>query len=508
MKKVLRKEELYSSMQEAIHLLCDTVKETLGPKGKNVIIDHSLFTPFITNDGATIARNIESSDEVINTILEIAKEASLKTDVMVGDGTTTTLVLLESIFDLSLELIKKGMQPMLLKKKLEKSLEYVLKLLEQEKRMPSKKEYESIAKIAANDKEMGFFINEVYQKIKTKEGIQIQEVNFPTLEVTYQKGYSFPIELASPLFLKGQDSCRYEQPTLLFLEDNVEEIDDYSTFINDAIQNKKCLLFLANEFSETFLQNCVYLNQENTLSSLLFKINAYGMMHKRIQKDLEFLTHKNKENFGVLESITFTSDSATISFTPSKETEDYAKQLKEESIEIKDEFDQEFYHQRIAMFLNGLATVKIGASTKTECHEKKMRLVDALWALDSASEGTLLGGGLSLLKIAKKMKIEEESDAIFKEALEMPFKQILSNAGLDNEEVLKRLEQENMQVLYNVATEEYESILNTEVIDVYKVVKQALENACSIATMLLTTTSLIINEHQENLNKTSEYTEL
>ncbi len=507
MRKVIMKEELYQKMQEAIHLLCDTVKTTLGPKGRNVIIDHSLFTPFITNDGATIARNIESDDAIINTILEIAKEASLKTDENVGDGTTTTLVLLESIFDLSCELIQKGMNPMLLKKNLEQSLGKVLELLEKEKRKTTEKEYEDIAKIAANDEEMGLFIYEVYQKIKTKNGIQIEEVNENKLEVTYQKGYCFPIELASPLFLNEQEKRVFHKPIFVFIEELADCLENYSLYVNDAMKNKRDLLFIANSYTDSFKEECLYFNKEGTLNCALLKINEFGMKQKIINQDIAFLTNR-KENIGTCEHCILTNENALISFTSSKKTLDYVATIQKELENIKEEFDQEFYSKRMAMFLNGLAKIKIGAPTKTESHEKKMRLVDALCALESASQGTIVGGGITFLKLASALPILQETDCVLKETLEIPFKQILMNAGIDVEEIQTRIEKEHYQLVYNVSNEKFEEIGNTKVFDSYVVMKQAIVNACSIAEMLLSTTSLVLNEHENNFNKTNEFTEL
>ena len=183
MKKVLTRKALQEKMLESVDYLVDIVKTTLGPQGSNVIIDHSMFSPFVTNDGATIARNIESEDAVVNTILEITKEASLKTDEVVGDGTTTTLVLLQSILHSSLNLIQEGMSPMLLKKELNLYLEEIIRKLEQEKILPTDKHYQSIAYIAAKDEKIGRIVASTFQQVKSKNAISIKEVEKNTLEV-------------------------------------------------------------------------------------------------------------------------------------------------------------------------------------------------------------------------------------------------------------------------------------------------------------------------------------
>ena len=504
MKKVIMKEELQEKMQESIHLLCGIVKETLGPNGKNVLIDHSLFSPFITNDGATIARNIESEDAIINTILEIAKESSLKTDSKVGDGTTTTLVLLESIFDNGLELIKKGMPPILFKKNLTKSLEKVLNSLKKEKHLPKNKEYESLSIIAANEEELGKFINQVYQKTKTKNGIEIVETDQSILSVQYENGYQFPIELGSPLFLKEQEKIFLENPVFLFVEDQNSSLEDYSIYLNAAMKNKWDVVFIAKNFSDSFIQECLYLNDTQTINCFLLKIGEYGIKESIIWKDIKFITSQKKNCKG----ITLTKEKAILKFTNSLKTQEYLKTIEEELKKIKDEFDEDFFKKRMAMFLNGLATIVLGAPTKIECHEKKMRLIDALCALESAKDGVVTGGGITFLKIANELDIKNETDQILQEALKIPFKQILLNSGLSYEKIKKTIEKEEYHVVFNVSKDRFEKVSDTQVIDSYNVLKQTLENACSIAMMLLTTSSLVINEQENNLGKINDYNEL
>lgn len=515
MKKVISGKPLQEKMQESITLLCDTVKLTLGPKGNNVLIDHSLFTPFITNDGATIAKNIESEDEVVNTILEIAKEASLKTNEMVGDGTTTTLVLLQSIYESSLQCIEQGTNPILLKKELDAYLKEVLNVIESLKLEVDKNKMNAIASIAANDEEIGTFLSEVYQKVGSKSAITIEEVEEPMLKVSYQKGYHLETHLASEYFLNEQKEIEYQNASVLIFHDTLLNIEDIAFVLNDCIKNKKSLVIFAEDFEENLIRGIVAMNLEEELNCCLLKISEYGMRKRELEKDLEMITNAkviensiSLENIGFCKRIRITKDKVCLDFETTKKTNEYVNLLKEEAKEMKDVYDQNFYEQRIALFSNGIATIKVGASTKTETHELKMRVEDALCALESAKDGVVLGGGVTLLKVANQIKGDTNAERIFKEALEVPFKQILTNAGVEFKPIKEEIQNSDFQKVYNIQKEKWEEPNSSSVIDSFHVTIQSLKNAVSIATMLFTTNSLVINEYTNNVNKENEYTEI
>lgn len=515
MKKVISGKELQEKIQESITLLCDTVKLTLGPKGNNVLIDHSLFTPFITNDGATIAKNIESEDIVTNTILEIAKEASLKTNDIVGDGTTSTLVLLQSIFNASLKCIEKGANPILLKKELDTYLNEIITKLENLRIEAKDSQMESIATIAANDEELGKFLSEVYTKVRSKSAITIEEVDEPLLLITYQKGYYLETNLASDYFLNNQKEIQYQNANVLIFRDVLIDIEDIAFILNDAMKNKKNLIIFAEDFDESLTREIVTMNLNNELHCCLLKISEYGIRKRQIERDLEILTNAkvvemnlSLENIGNAKNVCIAKDGIHLVFETNKKTKEYLFLLKEEAKEIKDEFDKNFYEKRMAMFKSGIATIKIGCTTKTETHEKKMRIEDAIWALESAKEGVLLGGGVTLLKIASQIEAKTNAEFIYKEALETPFKQILTNAGINFEPIKEEMKKNDFQKIFNVQKEKWEESHSTSVLDSFHVTLESLKNAVSIATMLFTTSSLVINEYTNNARKEQEYTEI
>ena len=284
MKKVISGVELEAKMEESIQLLCDTVKQTLGPIGKNAIIDHSSYSPFITNDGVTIAKNIESEDEVMGAILEIAKEASIKTNEVVGDGTTTTLVLLQSLFLESRKSIEKGTHPVILKKELEKTLEIILNLLQDKIIKPTEIRIKDMAISSANDKTLGTIAYEVLKKVKSPLAVSIQEIPENTIDVTYLKGYCFSSHLASYHFLAQNQELILQDAFLLLIHDTLQDLNSISFFINEVCQQKKAFVILANEFDDLIVQEILALSKQENLSCALIKILEYGLKTNQIMK--------------------------------------------------------------------------------------------------------------------------------------------------------------------------------------------------------------------------------
>ncbi len=512
MKKIVNGKELQEKILESIHLLCGTVKETLGPKGNNVLIDHSNFSPFITNDGVTIAQNIESEDETIGAILEIIKEASIKTNEEVGDGTTTTLVLLESIYIKSLEYIEKGGSPILLKKELDKTLETILNELQKLKRKATIKDLKNIASISAGDEKLGNLAYQVMRRVKHKEAITVKEIPENKTTVSYLKGYTCETTLASPYFLKDINKLICKNAYILIMNTPLTNLESISFLLNDILKNKKSLIIIANGFEDNIVEELVSISLIEEISICLLKIEEYGMHIYEIMKDIECITDAKivedtitSKNVGIIENIEITKEKIRIDFKTAEKTKGYLTKLKQLLKEIENDLEKEFYEKRIAMFFNGTALIKLGAPTKIERIEKRMRLEDALCALSTSDKGILLGSGISLLQVASKLSRKNAACKIWKEALKKPLEQITKNAGLNFLEIRKQIEDEKYNLIYNISNDTWEESLHTKVIDPFLVVAQALINATSIAGMLLTTKSLIINEYKNNSNKETEY---
>lgn len=515
MKKVVTGENLKNKMQEGINLLCDTVKSTLGPKGSNIIIDHSTFSPFITNDGVTIASNIESEDEVINTILEIAKESCLKTNDMVGDGTTTTLVLLQSIFNSGLQLIKEGINPIILKKELDKVTKKVVEMIREKSRIPDKEEMKYIAHISSNDEEIGSVISKVFLEVLEKRAINIKETDSNITKVNYLKGYTFDSLLASSYFLEGLKEKEYYNPYILLINNSLNDINDIDNIINHIIKENKSLIIIATDFTDYFVEEILGLNLENKLNILLLKTPEYGLRQLSVLEDLSVickakvvnkLDNINLNYLGNIDDAIATNETITFNF----KFNDLIKSriLKLRTDLLNTETEKEFIEKRLSMFDKGTAEILVGAQTTTERREKKMRFDDALWAISSASKGVVPGSGLILSQVSEELDDESIGSKILKIALLKPLEQIMYNAGLDYEVVFNKIRNENFEIIYNITNSKYESVNNTKVLDPTEVVINTLNNAASIAGMLLTTTSIVINECQNNLNKVNDYNEL
>lgn len=508
MKKVISGEELKNKTKEAINLLCDSVKITLGPKGSNVIVDHSNFNPFITNDGVTIAQNIESDDQVINTILEIAKESSIKTNEKVGDGTTSTLVLLESIFNQGLKAIENGKNPLCLKKEIDIELERILKYLEKSSYKPNQEQLFFIASTSANDEEIGNLISECYQKVRTKNAITITESNESKSCYQFLEGYSFSTMIASPYFFKDNNEIILKNTYILLINDYLDSVNYIEHVINKIVNEEKSLIVIALDYSDNFINEILALNFEQQLNIVLLKNPEYGIKQYKVFKDLSLISrcpiYKNeniKNYLGNIEKITINNNLTTINF---KQKAEFKKYVENDFDYADNELDTEFYYKRLAMFESGMIEIKVGAPTSTERREKKMRFDDALFAVNIAFQGVTAGSGVSLMKISNQLNNSSDGSLILKEALKEPFKQIMVNSALDYEKIMNEIIESNFTKIFNVSTNSFELIEKTSVLDPIVVIKESLINACSIATMLLTTSSMVINEHKLNNDK-SEY---
>ena len=512
MKKIVNNEELQTKMQEAITLLCGTVKTTLGPKGSNVIIDHSSFTPFITNDGVTIAENIESDDPIINTILELAKEASIKTNETVGDGTTTTLVLLESIFNEGLKLIQNGLNPIILKKELLSSLETIIPLIKEKSHLPNDTELSSIASISANSKEIGKIITDAFLRVKNKSAILIKEGINEETTINYLEGYSIDTLIPNPYFFKDQDIINLTNPKILITNNYLSNIEEISGILNNLITDKTSLLIIADDFSDNFTNDIIALNIQENLNIILLKASNYGTEKLTTLNDIALISNSlisdtySHKDLGTIKEITITKDTTTFYFTLNSKIKEKIKELK--SLNVSNDLDADFLNKRLAMLDTGLVEILVGDKTITARREKKMRYDDALCAIATATKGVSLGSGVTLYQISEETEPKTNADNILINALKVPFKEIMYNSGLDSTKIIKKIKNSNYQKIYNVITEKYENTNTTTILDPTEVIINSLTFAISITSMLLTTTSLVINEYPNNLNKVNDYNEL
>ena len=505
MKKVVSGNELKLKMKEAIDLLCDTVKTTLGPIGSNVIINHSISSPFVTNDGVTIANNIESDDEVINTVLELAKESTIKTNETVGDGTTTTLVLLKNIYEEGEKLINNGMSPILLKKELDNLKDIILRELDNTKRKPTNSELHNIACISSNDESIGSIVYEAFSKIKDKNFINIVERGEETY-VNYIKGYIFDTVLASPYFLE-QKELTYEKPYVLLSNSIIYDIESLSSVLNYIHEKNLSLVIIAEDYDDAFVNEILSLVINEDYKIVLLKLPLYGRRKLNLLKDIECISLSkinyesyNIDSLGIVKRIVIDKDNTRIDFEHNDMVRDRLIELKNELNKEPDEYEKDFYKKRIAMLKNKMAEIVVGAPTNAERKEKRMRFEDALCAISSAYFGISIGSGVTLYEISDKI-----DNSVLSNALKKPLLQILYNAGVDVDKIVSEIVNSNYKKIYNVNTG-FEEVEKTSVLDPTLVLKESIINSISTAGMLLSVTSLVINEN--NVSNNTSYDNL
>ena len=509
MRKVISGEELKEAMIEAVNLLCDTVSSTLGPTGNNVLINNSETTPFITNDGVTIANNIESEDKGINTILEIVKEASLKTNEISGDGTTTTLVLLQSIFNLGIEEINKGMNKIVLKNNLLSYMNRIVDEIDKLKKKPSKEDYLSVAKTSSNDKEIANTTTEVYLKMKSKHSIKLEESSNEETYYVNKKGYNIEINNMSSMYFTKNKSIELKNTKILILKGYLDSLESISDIINDILVNDKNLIIFTEGLSET-IKNEVLVYYFNHKNIYIVELEEYASHRDNIEEDIKVLTNCNIKNINY-EEINY-NDLGTISNIIIKEDEiilisnnksclELIHKLKNELKICKSDYEKDFINSRISKLENGITTIYVGETTKTEKREKIMRFEDAICALEAASNGIVPGEGITYLQIANNIELKDETSLIIKKSLEKPFEKVLSNLGKDYKDIKKQIINKDYKYIYDYQKDKLISIKESIIIDPVEVIIQSFKNALSIAAILLSTSSLVINiEEKEDMH--------
>ena len=501
MNVVVKNDDLRKVMLDSVNMLCDAVSSTLGPSGNNVLISNSDTSPFITNDGVTIAEFIKSDDLKVNAILEIVKEASMKTNELVGDGTTTTLVLLQSIYNLGLKEIIQGKNSIELKKELNNILNKILEKIDKLKRLPSKEDLINIASVSSGDKVLGEFLTNIYLEIGNTYGIKIEESNNENTYYEINNGYNVSINELSNLYFQDKKEIELNSVHILLINDYLSDLEMISEIINEGINRDKKILIIAKECDEKVMEEILLLHLQEHKNIFLTSISEYGERCESILKDIEFITNSKIKNsyesiswsdLGYINKLIINKDELCI--MNNCDNKERIEALKSELDKCVDSYDKDFISERISKLNDKRASVFVGGLTKTEIKEKKMRMIDALCALTASIDGVLVGEGITLLKISEELNENDVSSKIMKESLKVPFYKIMENAGVSPLEIYDSIEKSNYNLIYNIEEERFENIKETNIIDPANVLKEALKNAVSIASMLLTTNYLVINE--------------
>ena len=516
-KKITLGEEARQALLKGVNALSNVVKETLGPRGKNVVLDKKFGSPTSTKDGVTVAKEIELKDPLENMGAQLVKEVASKTSDVAGDGTTTATVLAQSIFAEGLKYVTAGANPNLIKKGIDQAVADVVKELKKLSRDVSGEMIAQVGAISANnDESIGKIIAEAMDKVGKDGVITVEEAQ--GLETTMQvvEGMQFDRGYLSPYFITDPDrmECVLEEPVILLHEKKISNLRDLLPLLENVAKMGKPLLIIAEEVEGEALATLVVNKLKGTFMCAAVKAPGFGDRRKAMLEDIAILTGGKviTEDIGVkLESVgidwlgnakkvVIDKDNTTIVEGKGKAEDVHAriKQIRTQIEETTSDYDREKLQERLAKMVGGVALIKVGAATETELKEKKARVEDAMHATKAAvEEGIVPGGGVALLrcqKVLAKLKFEDDMQIginIIKRALEEPLRQIANNAGYEGSLVVEKVRDKEQDTGFNALTEKYENLVKSGVLDPTKVVRIALQNAASISGLLLTTEGLV-----------------
>jgi len=516
-KEVIFGEEARRKMKAGIDKLTEAVRITLGPRGRNVIIDKKFGSPDITNDGVTIAQEQEYKDEFENMGAQLVKEVASKTNDIAGDGTTTATILAHAMIEEGFKNVAAGANPMELKRGLEKASEKVVaSLKEQSHTLKTKEETAQVATISANDELIGKIIADAMEAVGEDGVITVEDSD--TIETYYEvvEGMQFDREYISPYFVTDPKKMQasLEKPHILITDQELKNAADLVSVLEKVAQTGKPLLVIAKDVTGEALTTLVLNKLKGTLTSCAVKAPGFGDRRKAMLEDLAVLTggtviaedagmqikDATLDMLGQAEHVRIDSDNTTI--IDGKGSSDALKgrieQIEAQMATTDSDYDREKLEERKAKLAGGVAVIKVGAPTETELSEKKHRMEDALEATKAAvDEGILPGGGVALVNAnasldALKLDGDEAVGLnILRHALEAPLRQLVSNAGLEGAIVVEHVKHEKAGVGLDVLTESYRNMFDAGIVDPTKVTRSALQNAVSIAGMLLTTGALV-----------------
>ena len=517
-KTIAFNEEARRSMERGLNLLADTVKVTLGPKGRNVVLDKKWGAPTITNDGVSIAKEIELEEPYERIGAELVKEVAKKTDDVAGDGTTTATVLAQALVREGLRNVAAGSNPIALKKGIDKAVARIAeRLLADAKEVETEEEIASTAAISAGDAEIGRVIAEAMSKVGKEGVITVEESNTFGLELELTEGMSFDKGFLSPYFVTDPErqEAVLEEPYVLLVDSKISNIKDLLPLLEKVIQSGKPLLVIAEDVEGEALATLVVNKIRGTFKSAAVKAPGFGDRRKEMLQDMAILTggqvisetvglkleNTDLDMLGRARKVVLTKDSTTIvdGGGSDEQIEGRVAQIKVQIENSTSEYDTEKLQERLAKLAGGVAVIKAGAATEVELKERKHRIEDAVRNAKAAvEEGIVAGGGVALIQAGEEafegLSVENDEatgSAIVKIAIEAPLKQIAVNAGYEGGVVVEKVRTLDKGFGLNAANGEYEDLLAAGVMDPVKVTRSALQNAASIAGLFLTTVAVV-----------------
>jgi chaperonin GroEL len=524
MPKIIKfSEEARRAMLRGVDTLADAVKVTLGPKGRNVVLEKKFGSPLITNDGVTIAKEIELEDTFEKIGAQLVKEVATKTNDVAGDGTTTATVLAQAMIREGLKNVAAGANPMVLRKGIEKAVNAVVEELKRiAKPVEGRANIAQVAAISAGDPEIGELIADAMEKVGKDGVITVEESKGSTTELEVVEGMQFDRGYISPYMITDADKMEavLENPYILITDKKVSNIQEILPVLERVVQSGKPLLLIAEDVEGEALATLVVNKLRGTFTAVAVKAPGFGDRRKAMLQDIAILTggqviseelglelkNTTLNQLGRARQVRVDKDNTIIvdGAGDKKEIEARINQIKVQIEETTSDFDREKLQERLAKLAGGVAVIKVGAATETELKEKKLRIEDALNATRAAvEEGLVPGGGTALINVLPALdNVKAEGDELtgvnlVRKALEAPVRQIADNAGVEGSVIVERLKKERVGVGYNAATGEWVDMMQAGIVDPAKVTRSALQNAASVAALFLTTEAIVADKPEK-----------
>ena len=519
-KQILFDEDARRALERGVDALANAVKVTLGPKGRNVVLEKKFGAPTITNDGVTIARDIELEDPFENMGAQLVKEVATKTNDVAGDGTTTATVLAQAMIHEGMRNVAAGANPMVLKKGIDIATKALVEEIKKKsKKVASQESIAQVASISSSDEETGKLIAEAMEKVGKDGVITVEESKTMETNLSVVEGMQFDRGYISPYMVTDTDKMEavLKEPYILITDRKISAISDILPILEEVVKQGKELMIIAEDLDGEALATLVVNKLRGTFRALAVKAPGFGDRRKAMLEDIAILTGGQviSEELGrKLDSVTIadlgrasqvraSKDETTIvkGYGDEKLIKARVEQIKKQVAETSSDFDKEKLQERLAKLAGGVAVIEIGAATEVEMKDKKLRIEDALNATRAAvEEGIVAGGGTTLVDIQPALdKIKAEGDVktgveIVRRAIEEPVRQIANNAGLEGSVVVEGVKKAGVGKGFNALTGEYVDMIKAGIVDPAKVTRSALQNAASIAAMVLTTETLVADK--------------
>ncbi|ATY83764.1 chaperonin GroEL [Kyrpidia spormannii] len=522
-KEIIFREDARRAMLRGVDALADAVRVTLGPKGRNVVLEKKFGSPLITNDGVTIAKEIELENPFENMGAQLVKEVATKTNDVAGDGTTTATVLAQAIIQEGLKNVTAGANPMALKRGIEKAVKAAVdEIARVAKPIEGRESIAQVAAISAGDEEIGALIADAMEKVGKDGVITVEESKGFGTELEIVEGMQFDRGYISPYMITDTDKMEavLEEPYILITDKKVSNIQEILPVLERVVQSGRPLLLIAEDVEGEALATLVVNKLRGTFTAVAVKAPGFGDRRKAMLQDIAILTggqviseelglelkNTSLQQLGRARQVRVTKENTIIvdGAGDKKEIDGRINQIKVQLEETTSDFDREKLQERLAKLAGGVAVIKVGAATETEMKEKKLRIEDALNSTRAAvEEGIVPGGGTALVNVIPALDaLTVEGDEltgvnIVRRALEAPVRQIADNAGLEGSVVVERLKKESAGIGFNAATGEWVDMIKAGIVDPAKVTRSALQNAASVAAMVLTTEALVADKPEK-----------